>query len=386
MIQAREFLSTCKDNGFTVFSGTPCSYLKPLINSTINESEFTYYAASNEGDAVALVSGAYLTGNRGVAMFQNSGFGNAVNALTSLTWPFRIPCLLIITHRGEPGGAADEPQHEQMGEITTGLLDLLKIGWSPFPQDGSGIEPLFEKINNYMDTERRPYALVMSKGAVADSELKYCADELPIGERSLVFNENLTLPYSQRSSRTDALKVLLKHKQKNDVVVATTGMTGRELYTLEDTSNHFYMVGSMGSAPSFSLGIALCASHKRVTVVDGDGALLMRMGNLASIGLHRPKNMVHLVLDNETHDSTGGQESGSRSVMFAAIAKSCGYGLVYSTDSLAELDEILSEKNIAGPVLIHFRTHKGSPASLGRPKVRPYEVCERIRQEFSVEQ
>ena len=134
MIEASSFINAAKAHGFGFYTGVPCSYLKPFINFVIDSDELRYIGAANEGDAVAIAAGADLAGQRSVTMFQNSGLGNAVNPLTSLTYSFQIPTLLIPTLRGEPGGPADEPQHELMGGITCNLLELLKIKWEPFPE------------------------------------------------------------------------------------------------------------------------------------------------------------------------------------------------------------------------------------------------------------
>ena len=133
MIEARAFIEAARERGFGLYTGVPCSYLKPFINYVIDSDQLRYVGAANEGDAVAIGAGAQLAGTRSVVMFQNSGLGNAVNPLTSLTYTFRIPVLLIPTLRGEPGGPADEPQHELMGAVTTDMLDLMNIQWEYFP-------------------------------------------------------------------------------------------------------------------------------------------------------------------------------------------------------------------------------------------------------------
>lgn len=133
MIKAESFAEAVKKRGFGLWTGVPCSYLKPFINFVIDDPEQQYVAAANEGDAVAIAAGAQLGGLRAIAMFQNSGLGNAVNPLTSLTYTFKIPILLIVTLRGEPGGAPDEPQHKLMGEITERMLDLMEIPGNIFP-------------------------------------------------------------------------------------------------------------------------------------------------------------------------------------------------------------------------------------------------------------
>ena len=140
MINAGDFLTSCMGRGFRFFTGTPCSYLKPIINYVMSDDAFSFVNAANEGDAVALASGATLAGKKSVVMFQNSGLGNAVNPLTSLSYPFKIPLLLIVTLRGEPGGPKDEPQHELMGKITTDLLDNMRIGWTYFPESTDKIK------------------------------------------------------------------------------------------------------------------------------------------------------------------------------------------------------------------------------------------------------
>src|SRR5882757_3383967 len=139
MIKAESFIEKAKGAGFALYTGVPCSYLKPFINYVIDSPGLRYIGATNEGDAVAIASGAELGGKRSVVMFQNSGFGNTVNPLTSLNAIFKIPVLVIATLRGEPGGPADEPQHAMMGEITTGLFDLMQIPWEYFPTDESQI-------------------------------------------------------------------------------------------------------------------------------------------------------------------------------------------------------------------------------------------------------
>lgn len=379
MIAANDFLTICKQRGIDFFSGTPCSYLKPLINAVIDDPEIEFWGATNEGDAVAIVCGAAMLKRKGVVMFQNSGLGNAVNPLTSLVFPFRFPLLIIVTHRGQPGGPADEPQHELMGQITEEILSTLRIRWDYFPSDQQTLESSMTQAVDYMEKSQQPFAYVLRKGTIQSQELKKQKGDSPIADRSVQFHESIAKPYSQRPTRTDALKVILEHKGENDYIVATTGKTGRELYSLQDSDHHLYMVGSMGCASSFALGAALCAKDKGWIVLDGDAAALMRMGNLATIGALKPKNMLHVVLDNEVNDSTGGQDSVSREIMLGGVALACGYQKAYSIDSLKELGDALSQSKIdKGPIFIHMRIKQGSPSDLGRPKIKPFEVKERM--------
>jgi phosphonopyruvate decarboxylase len=133
MIEAPAFIAAAAERGFRLYAGVPCSYLTAFINFTIGSRQLRYVAAANEGDAVAIAAGSELGGAAAIAMFQKSGLGNAVSPLTSLTHTFRIPVLLIVTWRGEPGGAADEPQHGLMGEITPAMLELMQIPWALVP-------------------------------------------------------------------------------------------------------------------------------------------------------------------------------------------------------------------------------------------------------------
>lgn len=379
MLPATTFLDLCHARGVRFITGTPCSYLKPLINAAIDDERFLFRDAVNEGDAVAMAAGAALTGERPLVMFQNSGLGNAVNALTSLCYPFRVPVLLVVTHRAEPGGEPDEPQHEQMGRITPALLDTMEIAWTRFPTEAAATATALDQALAHMAATGRPYAFVMSKDAVAPQALRARPPAAAPGTRVLDFRETLSLDPAQRPSRTEALQAVRAARRSDEVLVATTGYTGRELYALGDDPWNLYMVGSMGSAGAFGLGLALRAPGRPVTVIEGDGALLMRLGNLATLGAYAPAGLVHVVLDNEAHDSTGGQATVSRGVAFAAIAQACGYRRVVSTDNLPELAAALALPRGDGPVFIHVRIRTGAPDKLPRPKVTPAEVFRRLQ-------
>jgi phosphonopyruvate decarboxylase len=371
MIGAGSFLSSASDRGFRLYSGVPCSYLTPFINYVVDSPELSYVGATNEGDAVALVAGAELGGQRGVAMFQNSGLGNALNPLTSLTHTFRIPSLIVTTLRAEPGGPKDEPQHHLMGAITTSLLDLMEIPWEYFPDQEAKVGPCLDRAVQHMDLEQRPYALVMRKGTVEPWELR---SDQPI-KRS---EAGAPGPRSPTHSRRAMLSTVYEATGPDDVVVATTGYTGRELYDVGDRENHFYMVGSMGCAPSLALGLALSQPRRRVVVLDGDGAALMRMGAQATLGYERPPNLSHILLDNGVHESTGGQATVSRSIDFCAIAGACGYPRTSRASTPEELAEILGSSQ-EGLHFVHVPTLPGVEHTLPRPSLAPHEVAERLR-------
>jgi len=383
MIEARDFVEAARARGFSWYAGVPCSYLTPFINYVLQDSSLRYLSMANEGDAVALIAGVTLgaTGlpvRRGVSMMQNSGLGNAVSPLTSLTWTFRLPQLLIVTWRGQPG-VADEPQHALMGPITPQLLELMQIPWELFPVRREEIAPALERATRHMDSSGQPYALLMQKGTVAPCDLQ--ADPLsvarPPSHAPLV---DAAAPPRSLVSREQALtQVLACTTDAATVVLASTGFCGRELFALQDRPSHFYMVGSMGCVSAIALGLALSRPDLRVVALDGDGAALMRMGTFATIGAYAPPNLWHLLLDNAVHDSTGGQSTVSRRISFAGIAAACGYASALQTAELGKIAAWLEAGPLTGPRFACLLTRPGSPADLPRPTLGPVAVKERLR-------
>lgn len=374
-IRAAEFVEAARSKGFSLYAGVPCSYLKPFINYVIDDAHLTYVSSANEGDAVATASGAALGGQRAIAMMQNSGLGNAISPLTSLNYVFRLPILLIVTWRGDPD-VPDEPQHELMGQITGELLDSMRIPWEYFPSKPEQIEPALRRAIAHMDETGRPFALLMRKGTVSAYGLRESGQVVPAAAHHTCSGEHGA---AALSSRTEALAAIIRHtpQEQGYVLIATTGFTGRELFALNDRENQLYMVGSMGCASSLALGLSLSRPDLKVVVVDGDGAALMRMGNLATIGSYGRANLTHILLDNGVHDSTGGQATVSANVDFAAVAQACGYGLSLRCDSLSELAGVFSAQ-AGGPRFAHLRTQPGAPADLPRPKVTPAQVKARL--------
>lgn len=370
MIQAGQFIGAAKNLGFDFWAGVPCSYLTPFINFTIGDTGLTYISAANEGDAVAAATGAAIGGHRAVAMMQNSGLGNAVSPLTSLNYVFRIPVLLIITLRGEPG-KPDEPQHELMGKITPELLETMKIPWGWFPDQEENIEQALGTAISHMDSTGRPYALIMKKGSVASYALTQTAK---LGKPASITTP--ARPVSSAPSRHAMLKELVGATNVSDtVLIASTGFTGRELYAIDDRPNHLYMVGSMGCAASLGLGLSLVLADKKVVVIDGDGAALMRLGNMATIGAYAGNNFYHLLLDNHVHESTGGQATVSSAVDFPAIAIACGYRRVETMENGQDFDEFLQSE---APAFMYTETARGVPDDLPRPSVKPVDVARRL--------
>ena len=374
MIEADAFLEPARDRGFSFYTGVPCSFLTPLINRVISDPALAYVGAASEGEAVALAAGAWLAGKRTVVMCQNSGLGNTVNPLTSLNHPFRIPTLMIVTWRGQPG-LEDEPQHELMGGVTGTLLDTIAIGHAGFPREVQAVPTTLDRAEQAMEADELPFALIMQKGSVRDDGLDQ--PDQPIRPRGRI--EDLR-EGGKRPARIDLLRCVQARGPDEAAVVATTGKTGRELFTLEDRPQQLYQVGSMGCASAMGLGIALNTARP-VLVLDGDGAALMKLGTLATIGSHAPGNLIHVLLDNGAHDSTGGQATVSPNVDFAAVAQACGYGRAYRCDTEAGFTRALEAALADGPrpALIHALIAPGSLAKLGRPTIAPHDVARRFR-------
>jgi phosphonopyruvate decarboxylase len=373
MIEADSFLRPAREAGFDFYTGVPCSFLTPVINRVISDPGIDYIAAASEGEAVAIAAGAWLAGHETVVMCQNSGLGNAVNPLTSLNYPFRIPTLLIVTWRGGPG-IADEPQHQLMGAITPQLLDVIRVPHGDFPDSDTAVPGAIAAARAAMAESELPYALIMRKGAVRDDgiDIPPLPAPEPGGWRDI---QSRAAP----PGRVAAMERLLAVLPPEAVVIATTGYTGRELYTLADRKQHLYQVGSMGCAAGMGLGVAVNTARK-VVVLDGDGAALMKLGSMGTIGHYQPGNLVHVVFDNGTYESTGGQPTVSTTVDFAGVAVACNYRAAWVCDSLDGFEEAARAALAGdGPQLIHMKVGRGTIKGLGRPKITPAEVARRFR-------
>ncbi|MGI4747430.1 MAG: phosphonopyruvate decarboxylase [Janthinobacterium lividum] len=377
MIQAQTFIDAAAARGLDFYSGVPCSFLTPMINRVIGAGgeggRLDYVGAASEGEAVAIVAGAWLGGRGGVVICQNSGLGNCINPLTSLNVPFRIPLLLITTWRGQPG-LADEPQHVLMGQITQAMLDLCAVPNRPFPKQDREIGPVLDAAFTRFETESLPFGLVMEQGSVAEESLPETMSKAPAPGTWSDLRR-----HSSRPSRVALLERLLSLLPDEAAIIATTGKSGRELFTLSDREQHLYQVGSMGGASGMALGVALTVPDRPIVVLDGDGAALMKLGSLATIGARQPGNLIHVLLDNGVHDSTGGQSTVSASVDFAAVALACGYRLAISVDDETGFAQAITQALAnPGPTLIHARITPGSMKVLGRPTIAPHEVARRF--------
>ncbi len=244
MISAFSFIDQLRGLGYSQYAGVPCSFLTSLINYVIGDPALDYIGATSEGEAVGITFGAFLAGRKTVTMCQNSGLGNMVNPLTSLNYPFRVPTLLIVTWRGQPE-VKDEPQHEQMGRIMHPLLETLEIPWLPFPSSEADIAKTMAQAEESMEQRKRPFALVMQKGSVAPHAL---SGRLESESIKTDLHENLSANENERLTRTAAIELILEALAGDEAIIASTGKTGRELFTISDRANHLYIVGGMGTA------------------------------------------------------------------------------------------------------------------------------------------
>lgn len=359
MIQPAEFLSTLDRAGVSFFTGVPDSLLKHFTAVLAREHSLPdHVIAANEGTALGLAAGHYVaTGEPGLVYLQNSGLGNAVNPLMSLTSPdlYGIPMVLMIGWRGEPG-MPDEPQHMSQGRITPDLLRILDVETFRLGKAESQWRPAIVSLVERTKRDRKPVAVLVSAGVFAPADV--------------VDN---SMPEWSGIARQEALHLILRTIPEDSVVVATTGYTSRELYVerhgLGDTNARDLMVvGSMGHASSVALGIALAKPDVTVVCLDGDGSMMMHMGALAQIGGSGPANLLHVVLNNGMHESVGGQPTVARDVDMCAVADACGYRSSSSSGSLSELEMALTAALASsGPQFMEIRINPGAPENLARP-------------------
>jgi len=360
MIDPSAFVRTLKETGVNSFSGVPCSYLKSLI--TVLSADDNYIAAASEGEAIGIGTGSYLAGSVPSVLIQSSGLGNCVNPLTSLVAPFQIPMLLIVGYRNADGKGP--PQHVMMGEITEPLLDLMGIQHATLAPDLETAESQIKTLLEHSRAENRAVALLIRDKTFEPAPHQ---EDLPTKIRYECQDLSVSSESSQPSSRVEVLKAIGESVSESDVLIATTGMTSRELFTIGDRPGNFYMVGSMGCALGIGLGIAQQIQDRRIIIIDGDGALLMKLGALATVGHYHPDNLIHIVLDNGTYESTGSQPTTATTTSFTDIAKATGYANVMSAKSPQEIQDALTQLGRdRGPSFLHLPIADGHLDGVGR--------------------
>ena len=360
-MKAERFFETLLNNGLGPFTGVPCSIAGDLITCAQNSESSRYYTATSEGEAMGIAAGFGLTGKTPVVIMQNDGFGNAVNPLSSLQLIYEMPALLIITWRAEPGGKPDAPQHLIMGRILLEMLDIMGIPYSVLEDGDAVLNDEVKKAKAYMTKENKPCAFIIRRGYFETEDRKKESRMISKGPR-----------------RADFIRVLAE-RIGDDIAVATTGYTGREMLQEKRIVSGFYMAGSMGCAGSIGLALALERPEKKVYILDGDGALLMKMGTLGTIGFYAPPNMIHILFDNGSYESTGGQETVGRNVNFTEAALNAGYRGAESVETINGFSDFLDRsRDIKGPLMCRIKIEPGTLEGLKRPE----QTCRQLKEDF----
>ncbi len=363
MVDTKEFYDYLNSKGMDFYAGVPDSLLKDLCACVKeNTSSDNNIITANEGNAVAIACGRYLSTNKiGVVYMQNSGLGNIVNPLLSLIDEdvYKVPELFIIGYRGEPG-VHDEPQHVKQGKLTLPLLETLGVEYQVL--DGNFKEQI-DSAYEYMRNTSKPYALVVKKGTFTPYKMKKQDND-----------------YSM--TREEALKEIIDNLGEDDFIVSTTGKTSREIFEIRETlhqghGNDFLTVGSMGHTSSIALGMSL-GTDKKVYCIDGDGSFLMHMGAAAIVANNQKDNLRYILINNGAHESVGGQPTIALDIDIKKILEAVGYKSVYESKTLRALHENMESFKDDSKCAMIVYTHQGSRPDLGRPTKTPVENKEAI--------
>lgn len=351
--------------GSDFYTGVPDSQLKALCNylmDTYGIDPKHHIIAANEGNCTALAAGYHLaTGKVPVVYMQNSGEGNIINPVASLLNDkvYAIPVVFIIGWRGEPG-IHDEPQHIYQGEVTTKLLDDMDIANFVIGKDTTDdeVESKMAEFRTILSTGK-DVAFVIRKGVLTGApKVEYKNDNHMVREE------------------------IIQHivaASGEDPIISTTGKASRELFETRVANNQshkydFLTVGSMGHSSSIALGVAINKPEQRIWCIDGDGAVLMHMGSMAVLGSNKPKNLIHVVINNGAHETVGGMPTVAGSIDLVKIAIACGYPNAVCVDNFDDLDkELENAKDRNELSLIEVKCSIGAREDLGRPTTTALE-------------
>jgi phosphonopyruvate decarboxylase len=345
------------ENGLDFFAGVPDSLLKDFC-AYIEDFSDKNIITANEGNAIGLAAGHYLaTGRPGVVYMQNSGIGNAVNPLISLMDEdvYKIPVLLIIGWRGEPG-KKDEPQHKKQGKLTLPLIECMGLEYS-IVDESTDIEKMWTKAEKLLQNNS-PYVLLIKKGVFSPYKLRNIKPDI------------------SEMNKEKALEIVVSRLEKQSLIVSTTGKLSRELFEIrerrgETHNRDFLTVGSMGHTSQIALGVALGNPKKTVYCFDGDGSLLMHMGSLAVNASIKAANFRYIVFNNGAHDSVGGQPTVAGSVILSDIAKACGMDRSIRVQTEEELIKGMDRMEKGDIDFLEILVKKGARSDLGRPTISP---------------
>lgn len=368
MIRPEFFIEKLRENGIDCFAGVPDSLLKNICAYITDHCDAQHnIIAANEGAAVGIAAGHYLaTGKAACVYMQNSGEGNIINPLASLTDEevYNIPVLLLIGWRGRPG-VHDEPQHVKQGKVTTGLLNVMGVNYEVLSKEEDKAEKQIAKAIKALKN-KEVFSLVIEKDTFEDYKLQ----NVEVNDLSM--------------SREEAIQTVAAALGEKDCIVSTTGMISRELFEYRAAMDQgherdFLTVGSMGHASQIALGIAMAKTDRKVWCFDGDGAAIMHMGSMAIVANKAPKNYVHVVFNNGAHDSVGGQPTVGLKIDLPRVARAVGYPHTYSVCTKEDLTDVLNVvKKNNDLSLIEIKVKKGNRKDLGRPTTTPIQNKEAL--------
>ena len=331
MVNLQSLFEALDRTGVKFFTGVPDSLLNDFCLYMMNNiPDSRHVMAANEGNAISIAAGNYMaTGNIPLVYMQNSGIGNATNPLLSLTHDcvYGIPLIMVIGWRGDPS-INDHAQHKKQGELTPVLMKDMDIPYEILDNDDTVIEKFTWAVNKAREISS-PVALIAKKAILTQKEKKQVYPESPL------------------MNREEAVSAVIDVFGEDAVYLGTTGRATREVH--EQLRMHgisegheWQNVGSMGHVSSVGLGLALALPDKRIVVFDGDAAVVMHMGSLATNCRYKASNLIHVVLNNGVNESVGGQQSAGQLIDLTGVAKSCGYRNVgHAIKTKEELQHVL---------------------------------------------
>ena len=367
-----------KEKGYNFATGVPCGVLRYFINNFETNTDFIHVKAQSEPESIGIAAGAYLGGAKPIIYMQNSGLLKSTNEIGSLLLPYKIPVLGLITYRGCEG--EDSPHHLITGSIMKPMLNLLGISHAELSDDN--VKELMQLSEIIIEKEKQSFMILVKKDwskkkAKANTVKTYSenpsmkqsetAIDLRLGENSL--------------TREKVLDTIIESTAEKDAIFSTTGLMSRSLYERHDSPNQFYNTGSFGQVSSEGLGFAMIRPEIKTIIVDGDASILTNYGSLATIGHYKPKNLLHIIVDNEMYGSCSEETSVSKDMNIAKTAAINGYKEAFVIDSLTALNQIITSKR-EGPTLIQVKISSGGRRDFKRPMDLAY-IAKRFKEHFS---
>jgi phosphonopyruvate decarboxylase len=355
MVDLKQLFDSLSKLGVDFYTGVPdsllndfCLYLSRMI------SDNQHIMAANEGNAIGIAAGHYFaTGKIPVVYMQNSGIGNATNPLLSLThdYVYGIPMVLVIGWRGDPA-ILDHAQHRKQGELTPVLMKDMDIPYMILDSDDTVIEKFAWAVAKAKEISS-PAALIVKKAILTEKVKRQI------------------YPESKLMNREEAISAVVEVLGSGAIYLGTTGRATREVHEQLNVhgvgeGHEFQNVGSMGHVSSVGLGLALSKPNQKIVVFDGDAAVVMHMGALATNCRYKAGNMIHIVLNNGVNESVGGQPSAGYIVNLTDVAIACGYRTPgHAVETKEELQRIIRDFGIGEmPLFVDVHVRQGIRSDL----------------------